>query len=396
VPVVIVGIDDERGVHVARTMARHGIETIGIAKRARSVGTRTKDCHRIIVANTDSEALIDKLAELANGLDGNAVLIPCYDTAVSVISKHRERLAEQYQFALPDDETVRLINDKVRFYEYAEKLGFLVPKTVVLHCEDDLLDAARQLRFPTILKPPDSKSPRWLAHTNIKAFQIDDEAALIETYERNKFASDSFILQEMVRGGDEAILTCYGYYDASTEPLIEFTSRKLRQWPMRSGVGCLAEEIPQEEVREAALRLLQPLRFHGLCSLEMKRDSEDGKLYIIEANIGRPTGRAAHVEGCGVEMLLTLYCDLLGLALPGQRVQPYEGRKWINIRRDVLSAFSYWRLGELTLRDWYLSVRGVSSFALLAKRDPKPFIAEIGRTLRHGRQALMVSSDGST
>jgi D-aspartate ligase len=240
------------------------------------------------------------------------------------------------------------------------------------------------MRFPCILKPPDSKSPRWMRHTHIKAFEVNDVAECEGLYDRHKDATDVFVLQEMVRGGDEAIHTCYGYYDAATEPLIEFTSRKLRQWPIRSGVGCLAEEIRQEAVRETANRLLKPLGFHGLCSLEMKRDSEDGKFYIIEANIGRPTGRAAHVEGCGVEMLLTLYCDLVGLPLPDERYQPFEGRKWINIRSDALAAISYWRLGELTLPEWYRSVRGVSSFALFSWRDPRPFVTEIRRTILRG------------
>lgn len=383
-PVVIVGIDDERGVHVARTMDRHGIGVIGIAKRRNSVGSRSRAFRRIIVVDTDSEKLIDELVELAAEFAGKAVLIPCFDSAVSVISEHRNRLADSYLFALPDDETVRLIKDKIRFYEYAEEHGFEIPKTAILRGKDEIGAAAQEMRFPCILKPPDSKSPNWMRHTHTKAFEVNDVAECEVLYDRHKEATDVFVLQEMVRGGDDAIYTCYGYYDAATEPLIEFTSRKLRQWPIRSGVGCLAEEIPQEVVRETANRLLKPLRFHGLCSLEMKRDSEDGKFYIIEANIGRPTGRAAHVEGCGVEMMFTLYCDLVGLPLPDERFQPFEGRKWINIRSDMLAAISYWRLGELTLPNWYRSIRGVSSFALFSWHDPRPFVAEIRRTIWRG------------
>lgn len=386
-PVVIVGIDDERGVHVARTMARHGIDVIGIARRPTSAGARSRACRRLLVVDIDSEALIDALVEIAADFSSRAVLIPCFDSAVTMISSHRRRLADHYLFALPDDETVQLMKDKVQFYDYAERHGFLTPRTVVLRHERDIDVAIRELRFPCILKPPDSKSPRWQSHTRVKAFQVNDESELRALHRRHSQASHTLILQEMVRGDDTAIYTCYGYYGEAAEPLIEFTSRKLRQWPIRSGVGCLAEEIPQEEVRETANRLLEPLGFRGLCSLELKRDSEDGNFYIIEANIGRPTGRAAHVEGCGVEMLLTMYCDLLGMPLPECRTQPFEGRKWINIRRDTLSAAAYWRRGELTIRDWYRSIRGVSSFALLSWRDPWPFLTDVkdlfGRGVRH-------------
>ena len=188
--------------------------------------------------------------------------------------------------------------------------------------------------------------------------------------------------------------TCFGYYNASSEPLVEFTSRKLRQWPPRAGVGCIAQEDKRETVRDTARELLKKLRFQGLCSLEMKQDERDGKFYIIEANIGRPTGRCSHVEGCGVELLLTLYRDAQSKPPPVDRCQPFEGRKWINIRRDTMSAMSYWWRGELSVLDWWRSVRGDRSYALFSWRDPAPFVAEVVSSLGRATVALFRRSRG--
>jgi len=62
-----------------------------------------------------------------------------------------------------------------------------------------------------------------------------------------------------------------------------------------------------------------------------------GNRYMIEANLGRPAGRSAIAEAGGVELLFTMYCDVVGLPLPENRVQRYQGAKWIDLRHDLQS-----------------------------------------------------------
>jgi predicted ATP-grasp superfamily ATP-dependent carboligase len=105
----------------------------------------------------------------------------------------------------------------------------------------------------------------------------------------------------------------------------------------------------------------------------MKRDQRTGQHFIIEPNIGRPTGRSAIAEAGGVEILYTKYCDLANLPLPANREQKYEGVKWIYLMHDIQSSFYYWRRGELTFREWWRSIRGPKYFAVLSWNDPAPF-----------------------
>jgi D-aspartate ligase len=85
----------------------------------------------------------------------------------------------------------------------------------------------------------------------------------------------------------------------------------------------------------------------------MKRDERSGKYFIIEPNIGRPTGRSAIAEAGGVELVYTMYSDALRWPLPENHMQNYGGVKWISMRRDFQSALYHWREGRLTLRGWY-------------------------------------------
>jgi predicted ATP-grasp superfamily ATP-dependent carboligase len=131
--------------------------------------------------------------------------------------------------------------------------------------------------------------------------------------------------------------------------------------------------VRNDAVLEASIHLFRSVNYHGLGYVEMKRDRRTGKHYIIEPNIGRPTGRSAIAEAGGVELLYTKYCDLVNLPLPPNREQKYEGVKWIYFMHDIQSSFHYWKRGELTLRDWWQSIRGAKNDAVFSWRDPAPF-----------------------
>jgi D-aspartate ligase len=120
--------------------------------------------------------------------------------------------------------------------------------------------------------------------------------------------------------------------------------------------------------------------YRGLGYVEMKEDERTGRLLIIEPNIGRPTGRSAIAEKGGVELLLSAYRDALGEPLPDAVTQTYRGAKWIYWRHDLQAAVVRMRRGELTLGEWYRSVRGSKIEAVFARRDPVPFVADVVNT----------------
>ena len=162
-----------------------------------------------------------------------------------------------------------------------------------------------------------------------------------------------------------------------------FVARKLRQWPPYMGSSCLGQECRNDAVLKQTLELFRHLKWRGLAYLEMKQDQRTGKHYIIEPNVGRPTGRSAIAEAGGVELLSTMYCDLLGLPLPAARVQRYGRTKWMYLRNDLRSAFWHWRRGELSIGDILRSWRGVKIDAVFSFADPRPFFSEVLNAVSH-------------
>ncbi|MEZ4765412.1 MAG: hypothetical protein R3C26_20170 [Calditrichia bacterium] len=62
--------------------------------------------------------------------------------------------------------------------------------------------------------------------------------------------------------------------------------------------------------------------------------------------------------------------------MPENRSQKYGNAKWIYLRRDLQSAFTYWRHGQLTIGEWLKSLRGKKKYALLDFSDPLPFLLD--------------------
>jgi D-aspartate ligase len=89
---IVIGLDCITGLQTARILARRGVPVIAIAKDRTHYCCRTNVCQKILVADTSSDEFISMLESLGPGLRQKAVLFPCTDMSVLLISRHRGRL----------------------------------------------------------------------------------------------------------------------------------------------------------------------------------------------------------------------------------------------------------------------------------------------------------------
>jgi len=375
---VVVGLESIVGLQTARILKRRGVPVIAVTDDPSSFCCRTNACERIITAAPGSDGLIDVLEELAPALGEKAVLYPCTDMSVLHISRNRQRLEDDYHVLLPAADVVEMLVDKVSFYGYAEENGFPIPKTIFIRSPEDAERAARELDFPCILKPP-TKTPEWLARAKVGVYKIDSAVEFLSLYEVCQDWVDILMIQEWIEGSDANLYSCNCYFDSSSKPLVTFVARKLRQWPPEAGTSSLGEECRNDVVLDETIRLFSNVSYRGLGYVEVKQDARSRNHYIIEPNIGRPTGRSAIAEAGGVELLYAMYCDAVGLPLPPGLEQQYGSAKWIYWRRDFQAALFYWRRGDLSLKDWWLSWGGKKSSAVFCWTDPLPFFADLFR-----------------
>ncbi|MGE0160390.1 MAG: hypothetical protein AB7T31_13350 [Gemmatimonadales bacterium] len=375
-PVVVIGLDCPTGLQTARVFDARGIEVIGIAARRGHPCARTRSCRRVIEVPPGELPLVEALMRLGPQLGERAVLVPCTDLAVLTLSKHQSELRLLYRFAVPTIDVTAMLLDKAFFAKFATIHEFPIPKTFVISAPGDIETAGAELDYPCVLKPS-VKSAAWSASTTAKAIVVQSPEGLADAYRRFAPMADAFVAQEWIVGGDGDHYTCDCYVSAQGVPLVTFSARKIRQWPPSTGQGSLSVECRDDYVRDLTLRVLATAGHHGQGYLETKRDTRTGRHLIVEANVGRPTGRAAAAEKAGVELLMTMYCDLIGAPLPTARAQKYLGTKWIHVRRDLQASAHLLQSGRAGLREivepWR---RGPFAFALLDRRDPVPFFAD--------------------
>lgn len=377
---IVIGMQSMNGLQTARILWRRGIPVIGIGIAGHPY-CRTRACERVIPIESADSDVIGLLEAMGPQLEERAILIPCIDQMVSQISAQRDRLEPWYHVVLPPHSTVETLIDKARFTEHAQQHDLPIPPTIVIRSRADAERAASTLSFPCVLKPA-QKGGEWLSHTLTRGFKLREPKELLETYGRVGLWTDRFIAQEWIRGGDHNLFTCNAYFDAAGQPVATFVSQKLRQWPPVTGMGSLGVERANEAVLETTVRLFTSVRFHGLAYLEMKRDERTGQYLMIEPNIGRPTGRSALAEACGVELLTAMYRDKVGLPPPRHLSQRNTGIKWMHLRYDLQAAWHEWSHGSLTLRQWWRSIRGRKIYADFSWRDPAPFWLDVVRVAR--------------
>jgi D-aspartate ligase len=382
-PAVVIALDCITGLQTARLLAARGIPVVGLAADRDHFCARTRVVRRVVEGPTSGDGLIAQLErlgpELADPERGPAVLVPCSDASVLSISGGRERLEPWYRFVLPAHDTVELLMDKIRFTEHAQAHGLAIPPTRILRDLADARAAAAELGYPAVIKPG-LKTARWQAATKAKVFRVESVAEFIETYQRCSAWADVLIAQAWVEGGEGELYSSNVYFDRDSRPQVTFIARKIRQWPVETGTSSLGEEVHNEAVLAESIRLFGSVAYQGLGYLEMKRDTRTGEHFIIEPNIGRPTGRSSIAERGGVELLLTAYRDALGQPLPSARRQRYGGVKWIYWRHDLQAALVAARRGQLSPADWLRSVRGPKIEAVGSLRDPLPFVLDAWRT----------------
>jgi D-aspartate ligase len=381
-PAVILGLDELVGLQTARILSRRGIPVIGIAKWPRNHACRTRHVKRLIIADTYSEEVLPVLVALGKTFRQKAVLVPCIDETVLLVSRHRAELDPYFLFALPEAPVVEMLADKEQFFRFALRENLPIPKTFLVTSREEAAAAAAGIRYPCIIKPS-LKSRLWWLTLQTKALIVADASELLAAYDRVGKLAKVLIVQEYIRGGEGALFSSNCYYGRGGDRLVTFIAKKIRQWPPLTGFTSLGEECRNDIVLEESNLLFGKVPYWGLGYLEVKRDEVSGEHLIIEANIGRPTGRSALAEGCGVELLYTMYCDLVGLPLPANRTQTYRGGKWIQIINDMKSAWFFWRRGELTIPEYVRSLRGIKVFAIWSLSDPLPFLFDVFWRIKH-------------
>jgi len=188
------------------------------------------------------------------------------------------------------------------------------------------------------------------------------------------------VVQEEIEGPDTAKVVYLSCYSRTGERIGHCTVQEVRTCPIHFGSASVVESVEDPEVSEICDGFLRSLGYVGLCEIELKRDSRDGKVKMIEAN-PRYSVTADAAPYAGVDLGWLHYLDLIG-----QPVTPVKGDgtdyRHIFMFLDASTVANYRREGLLTLGQFLRSYRRPVHFFDFDWRDRRVALTTLNLSFR--------------
>jgi D-aspartate ligase len=372
----------EAGLAVIRSLGAAGVPVVSVwhdpqemARHSRHLQASIRFPHPWFEPDRYTDSLLD-LAEHR----GRGLLIPTTDESVTVVAQAKERLETRHAVACPSWTVAERFLDKRLTYELAEELDIAIPPTVIARSLKELEGLAGELLYPCVLKPR-------LSHLYRDAFGIKGTKArnleeLIAAWRQSDTAGIGTVIQEFVPGPESGGAN-YNAYLVDGEPVLEFTSRKLRLWPRDLGYPTVvvSERVP--EVLAAGRLLLQGMGMSGFANVEFKRDVRDGSYALMEVN-GRPNMSGLLSVRCGPDFPLVTYSHLMRGQRPADWTEgpQKEGVYWINEAADPIAAAARLRMRRTSAREQIEPYLRPHVFATASASDPAPALQRLRSKLR--------------
>jgi predicted ATP-grasp superfamily ATP-dependent carboligase len=359
-PVVVAGAF-QTGVVLMRDLLRRGLRVCAFDCEPTHAGFSSVYGKSYLCPDPDTqpEAWVGFMINLAREIGGKPVLIPSADQFVSAISEHAEQLAPYFTFLRAASATQALLATKQRQYDMAASHGLPTARTRFVRTPEELEEFASSAHFPCLLKPLHCREwerlPAGHPCQGEKLALAASPEKLTEHYRGIAAYTPEVVVQEVIEGPDTAKLCYLSCYSRTGRLLGSCLVRQLRTDPIYFGSASVVEPVSDPEAHALSDAFLREIQYAGLCELELKRDSRDGKLKLIEAN-PRYSVTSDAAPPAGVDLGWLHYLDLIGFEVQPVRQNSFQYRH-IVLRRDFKTFRSYLKAGLLSWGEFFRSYR---------------------------------------
>jgi len=319
------------------------------------------------------EVYVNFLIQLAEkeGIQG-WILFPNNDQTVYVLSQYKEILEKYYRIPTPPWDVIQYVYIKRKTYEIAEKHGIPIPKLYDVKNLEQLLEADPQ--YPLVIKP--SIRDHLFTKLKKKAFRINNRDELVKTYKKVHDIIDSaeILAQDLIPGGPKNLYS-YCPFFKNGKVIAGIAGRRARQHPWEFGhASTFVELVDIPEIKSIAEKFLSVIDYSGIAEVEFMLDPRDNRYKLLEVN-PRVWGWHTLAIAAGIDMPNILYHDMLGeeFEVPNS----LSALKWIRLITDIPTALIEIIKGNIGIRDYVASLKGIDRFAVFSLKDPLPFFVEI-------------------
>lgn len=212
----------------------------------------------------EEEKYVDTLIDIIN-LEAIDLLIPIVDIELEVIARNKDIFEKSTFLLLSSYNTIMTCNDKIRTFEFFNKIGIPTIKTILVNDFNNIKEllAYMDIKYPIIVKPRKGVSSR-----DIYKIHNEEELLLI------KRVKDP-VVQEMLFGQEYTIdVFCDG------KKLISAIPRKRIE--MRAGISYKGQTEKDMELINYVKRIVEGLKIKGPANIQCFKDNNN--IRFIEIN----------------------------------------------------------------------------------------------------------------
>ncbi len=359
------------GLGVIRSLGRIGVPVYGVhegpwAPAASSRYLAGRLFWQPSPANVDR--VLAGLLRLAERIGRPSVLITTDDAGAIFLAEHGRDLRPCFLFPDPPADLPRRLAGKYSLYQVCRELGVPCPQTIIPRSLADAREFASGAGYPLIVK----LTTPWTSGSGLRSTSVvASQEELDRSYQSCLGHGVGLMLQEFIPGGPGNDWFFHGYCDADSVCQPAFTGIKDRSYPAAAGLTSLGRSVANEKLREEITSVLARLGYRGLLDIDIRLDARDGQYNLLDFNPRLGAQFRVFRDTAGTDLALAAYLDLTGQGIPpGEQV---SSRTFVVENYDPISALAGWRRGELGLRSWLSSLRGVDETAWFAADDLRPF-----------------------
>lgn len=340
---IVLDGNENQAVAATRSLARAGYEVVVGASEAWSKAGWSRGCARAFKypsPRNDAVGFVARIVEEVARAGQPAVVLPMTEGTTLPLSAHRGIVESAGgRMALPSHEAVLTAFDKQQTTMLAARLGVTVPHTRRISTVEEAHEVAAEVPLPAVLKPHSSEE--LVADGSVRStggpLYANSRADVITAASKLLRRSRAVLIQEFIEGSGA------GYFGVLSHGRLrgDFAHRRLRDLrPTGSGSVLRESTTPDPRMRDAAMRILGALAWHGVAMVEFRVRS-DGTPVFIEVN-GRFWNSLALAVYAGVDFPVAM----ARLAIAGDLAPLPAGRAGVRCRwllGDARHLVAVWR-----------------------------------------------------
>ncbi len=375
---LVLGDDTRSFLATVRSLGRRGVAVHAAPANFRSPTLRSRyitAVHDLPPWMGDGAAWLGAMEALLRA-ERFDLVIPCNETTMLPLQRHRVQLEPLTRLAIPDDHEIAVLFDKHATRELARQVGVPVAAGRLVRPDDTAASVLAEFGAPVMVKPRRSYALETLGSRG-KARVVRDADALAKAL-REAAPEETLLEQFFVgQGVGVSLLASKG------RVLQAFEHHRVRELAGASFYRISAPLTP--ELTRACEAIVAAVPYTGVAMFEFKRN-ESGGWILLEVN-ARPWGSMPLPLALGVDFPYRWY----RLLTAGEETPAVEYRTGVygrNLMPDLYASRAEaagLRLGPVRTA-WFMAGRGVELLRVVTGRevhdvlvrdDPRPGLAEL-------------------